>query len=303
MIWLLATVAIVLIIAFAVLFYFFRIAFLRILKRRPLALQGTLDPYAEIITKGIDYINETEHKWVYTKSFDGLKLAARYYNNKSDKTIILFHGYRSSSVIDFSCAVEFYMNLGFNILLVDQRSHGKSEGKFITFGVKERYDVLRWVEFINKRYNVERIVISGISMGATTVMMAANLELPSNVCCIISDCGFTSPVDIIKRVAKRNFKINGGFIIPILNIGCRLFGGFDIYKISTVDTLANSKLPILFIHGKADDFVPCEMSELSFKAAAGEKKILIVEGAGHGLSFLIDTENVKSQISEFINSH
>lgn len=262
-----------------------------------------LSDYKEEIQKGIDYNNSQPHKWIYTESFDGLKLAARYYDNKSDKTVILFHGYRSSALRDFSCAVEMYKSFGFNVLLCDQRSHGRSEGKLITFGCKEKFDVITWCEYVIEKYSAKKIILGGMSMGATTVLLSLGLKLPNNVEAVIADCGFTSPEDIILKVAKENYKINAKFILPLINIFCIIFGKFSIYNNDTRIAVKKSNIPILLIHGESDGFVPCEMSKDTFKKANNKSSILLVKNADHGLSFLVDCNLVKYSIKNFLKQY
>jgi pimeloyl-ACP methyl ester carboxylesterase len=217
--------------------------------------------------------------------------------------MIFFHGYRSSSSRDFSCALKMYMNLGFNVLLVDQRAHGRSEGKLITFGIKESRDVVSWIEFLNKKYSPEKILITGMSMGATTVLLAAgNNKLPENVKGVVADCGYTSPVEIIKSVAKNFLKIKADFFIPFLNVFCLVFGGFSIMNVSTVKSLKNCELPILFIHGEADTFVPCEMSRQAFQVCGNKCRIETVEGAYHGMSYLADENRISNAIKDFVTN-
>lgn len=262
-------------------------------------------PYRKIVEEGLRYINETTSRRVYVVSFDGLKLSARFFPcAKSDTVIILFHGYRSSAARDMSCAVKMYNEMGLDVLLVDQRSHGQSEGRLITFGVKERYDVISWIDFTRKNMGEDKkIFISGISMGATTVLLASELNLPVNVKGIIADCGFTSPVEIIKKVSKEQFGIRGVFIIPIMNAFCRIFGGFGLYGVSTETALKSCRIPILFVHGGADGFVPCEMSLKAYATADCEKQILIVDDADHGMSFLVDMPNVRKKLQNFIENN
>lgn len=290
-----------------IIFYFFDLAFVRHNNKEVDDLNSEhnsfLKPYIEVIKSGVNFIEKTPYKTYTAVSYDGLKLSARYYNCNSDKTIILFHGYRSTAKHDFSGAVKMYFSKGFNILLVDQRSHGLSEGKLITFGVKESRDVITWIEFLNAKFNPKKIVISGLSMGATTVLLALKYDMPKNVKCVIADCGFTSPVDIIKKVAKQSFKIDAGFFIPIMDAMCKIFGKFSICNISTVDTVKNSNLPILLIHGKNDNFVPCEMSELTFSSRKENTKLITVDGAGHGVSFLVDTKRVTDEINMFLDKN
>lgn len=287
----------------AVLLWAFKTAFMRSDIRLISFESGPLAKYKDVFAKSLEYLDGLKSERVYTKSFDNLKLAASYYNNNSDTTILLFHGYRSDGRFDFACAVKFYIELGLNVLVVDQRANGESEGRLITFGIKERRDVVTWTRFINQKYAPRNIFLSGVSMGATTVMMAANLGLPQNVKGIIADCGFTAAPDIIKKVARQAFKINASPILPILNVMCKLFGNFSLYETTTVKALKESKIPIFFIHGKKDGFVPCKMTEESHKAAAAEKYICLVEDADHGISFLVDTDNIQKQITEFVNAH
>lgn len=301
--------ALLLIIFGAVLVFLFKFAFVRadqsMANDLDSAMNKPLQPYRVMIEQGQEFINNHPFDWRTVESFDGLRLAARYYRHDSaDRTMILFHGYRSTGTRDFSCAVRSYYNMGMNVLLVDQRAHGASEGRLITFGVKERRDVLTWIEHILSTENNDmKIFLGGMSMGATTVLLSAGLELPENVKGIIADCGYTSPIDIIRKVAVQMFKIRGVVLIPIMNLGCKLLGHFSLYGISTVDALRNNKIPLLFIHGKKDGFVPMEMSQRAYDAAGGPKKILLVEGADHGFSYLIDPDGVSETLEAFITEN
>ena len=296
--------ALVLIVVICVIAYFFCMAFVKLetgdLDDMNSPANKPLKEHHEVIAKGVDFINSKECEWVETISFDGLKLMARYFNNNFDKTIFLFHGYRSSASRDFSCAVKMYLDFGFNILLVDQRSHGKSEGKLITFGVKESRDVISWLDYVNNRFSPQKIIISGMSMGATTVLLSLDYKMPQNVVGVIADSGFTSPVDIIKLVAKKSIKINAGFFIPVLNFCCLLFGGFSLYKANTLNSVKKSNLPILLIHGMADNFVPPEMSKSVLSEREKNTEIFLVENAGHGLGFLVDTAGAMEKLEAFI---
>ena len=303
MVWIVIILVLLFFLVIAALLWAFKTAFMRSDIRLISFESGPLAKYKDIFAKSLEYLDSLKSERVYTKSFDNLKLAASYYNNNSDTTILLFHGYRSDGRFDFACAVKFYIELGLNVLVVDQRANGESEGRLITFGIKERRDVITWTNFINQKYAPRNIFLSGVSMGATTVMMAANLQLPQNVKGIIADCGFTAAPDIIKKVALQAFKINASPILPVLNVMCKLFGNFSLYETTTVKALKESDIPIFFIHGKKDGFVPCEMTEESYKAAEAEKYICLVDDADHGISFLVDTDNIQKQITEFVNAH
>lgn len=300
----LIALAVLILLFICIVFYFFSVAFVRLNPKKVKAIDTTIDqalkPYSALLKKGEDFIKNTPHKWCYTKSFDGLKLAGRYYDNNSSCTVFLFHGYRSNAIHDFSCAVQMYYDMGFNVFMPDQRAHGKSEGKLITFGVKESRDVVTWTEYINRKYAPKQLIITGISMGATTVLLSLKHNLPENVMGVIADCGFTSPEEIIVKVGKDAYKVNATFFIPFLDCACKLIGGFSIRNQSTIDVVKNSELPIFFIHGKKDNFVPCEMSEKTFSCCKENCRIFISAEAGHGLSFLTDTDTVLSEIKSFL---
>lgn len=278
-------------------YYFFAIAFVRNNLIDETSLQ--LEKYKEIISKGIDFIENEPCKEVYINSFDGKKLAAKYFYYGKDKSVILMHGYRSIAARDFSCAVSMYKAFGFNVLLCDQRSHGKSEGMIITFGIKESYDVKLWADFLNEKFSQKRILLGGMSMGASTVMLSLGHKLPNTVKAVIADCGFTSACEIIEIVGKRKFKINPKPLMPFLNLYCLVFGKFSLFTKSAIDTVKDSNIPVLLVHGKADSFVPFEMSERIHKNTQNTE-LLAVEGADHGLSYLVDKKRVEATIKEFL---
>ncbi len=302
--WLLFVLILFLILFILLLFIFFSMAFVRKTDANIGDVESSnyLKPFIEKLRPGIEFIDNQPFEEVNILSFDGLKLYGRYYTHNSDKTVILVHGYRSNGKHDFSGALKFYYDYGFNVLMIDQRSHGKSEGRLITFGVKESFDVRDWAEFINKKYNPKSIVLSGVSMGGSTVAFALKRGLPKNVKCVIADCGFTSPEAIIRKVGYDKFKINAKFYMPFLNVMTRIFGHFSIYEI-TVDALKNNKIPIVFIHGEKDNFVPVEMSREALKAAGEYGYGIFVKEADHGLSYLIETERVTSEISAFLSKN
>ncbi len=264
--------------------------------------EGYFGEFYKSIFEGANYIMSQKYEEHRIKSFDGLTLYGRYLKNgDSKKTIILFHGYRSCGEKDFSGSFKFYVDNGFNILLVDQRCHENSEGKIISFGVKESRDVITWTNYVLKTYGEDKeIFIEGLSMGAATVLFSTRFNMPDNVKGIIADCGFDSPEKIIRKVAKQNFKINGFLLMPALNILCKLLGKFSVYEVSSEKALKNFDRPVLFIHGTGDDFVPYEMSASGFEAANEPKFICLVDGAMHGMSYLVDTPKVQKAFNDFI---
>ena len=256
---------------------------------------------AEGILALVDNIESYPFESVSIQSDDGLTLAGRYYHVR-DKApvVIVFHGYRSTAYRDGAGMFKLCMERGYNVLLPDMRAHGRSQGRVITLGVRERYDCLRWVEYLVKRFGSDtRILVSGCSMGAATVMMAAEL-LPEQVKGIACDCGYTSPRAIMRDVCGK-MHMQPGIAYFFLRLSARLLGGFDPDERSSLQSLQNSRIPALFIHGEEDLYVPCSMVYENYEACAAEtKQLLTVPGAGHGLSFLVDEAAYRQAVSDFL---
>lgn len=243
---------------------------------------------------------------VFITSFDGLRLHAKFYaaSERKAPVQIMFHGYKSSAERDFCGGLREGIDGGFNVLLVDQRAHGESEGKYLTFGVNERFDCLSWASYAAERFgNDVKIYLYGISMGASTVLMASALPLPKSVSGIVADCGYTSPKAIICSVL-RDHHVPAAPVYAVAKLGARLFCGFDLDSASAPDVLSRSHIPVLFIHGDDDRFVPCRMSRENFEASAAEhKKLLIVHNAGHGLSYMLDRPAYLSALHSFLEAN
>ena len=233
---------------------------------------------------------------------DWKRLFGRYYHFKDGAPLqIQFHGYRGSAYRDFCGGSKLAREGGFNILLVDQRAHGKSEGVTITFGVNERLDCKSWVDYAVSRFGNIPIFIVGVSMGASTVLMASDLDLPESVVGIIADCPYSSPNLIIKKVCKEQLRLPPALVYPLVTLGGLAFGHFNINSQSALKSVKNTSIPILLIHGEDDGFVPCYMSKDIYEAAAGEKYIYTFAGADHGLSYIADEEKYKKFTNEFID--
>ncbi len=238
---------------------------------------------------------------VCIQSEDGLRLCGRWYEVRPGAPVeILFHGYRSHALRDFSGGMQLGMACGCNVLLVDQRAHGKSEGRCLTFGIKERHDCLSWVNYVQRRCGADtEIVLTGISMGAATVMMASSLALPESVVGIIADSGYTSPSAIIRKViGDLHYPLS--LTYALVRIGARLYGHFDLTETSATEAVAETDIPILMIHGEDDRFVPCEMTRENFAACRSKKRLLTVPGAGHGISYMVDYETYRRTVGEFL---
>ncbi len=261
--------------------------------------------------KYYDYIVNS-HAWlidhkaqdVWVNSGDGLMLHGLWVPAENPRGTVLFaHGYRSTPLVDFSNAMDFYNQLGMNLLIPDQRSHGKSQGKYITFGVKESQDMQVRIEYHNQEFGNQSIVLDGLSMGASTMLYLADKQLPENVKGIIADCGFTSPKEIISCVFRSVTHLPAVPSIWLADLFARLFAKISLYECDTRKSLANSRLPVLIVHGTGDDFVPCEMSKQGYSSCNSPKQLLLVEGAPHGCSFLRDKERYCKLVCEFLDNY
>lgn len=259
------------------------------------------EPHREQMVQWMKEIRSMDRRDVQITSFDGLTLHGKYYEyKKGAPTEILFHGYRGSAERDLCGGVHRCFEIGHNALIVDQRTAGKSDGHVITFGAKECYDCLAWVDFVLESIDKDaKIILTGISMGAATVMMAASMDLPKNVIGVLADCGYTSTKAIIQKVI-RDMKLPAKLLYPLVRLGARLFGGFDPDAFSPIESMKKCKLPVIFFHGDTDDFVPCYMSEENYAACSAEqKRLVIIRGAGHGLCFPVDQETYFKELRDF----
>lgn len=242
---------------------------------------------------------------VQTTSYDGLKLSGRYYHQSDDAPLcICFHGYRGSAIFDMSIMGQFLQNEGYNVILVDQRAHFHSGGHTITYGIRERRDVLSWIKYANERFGSDKpIYLFGISMGATTVVMASGLDLPDNVKMICADCPFSSPKDIIYYVAKRWYKFPN-LLWALIRVSALVYGHLIIPRnITAANAVKNTNKPILLIHGEADYFVPKEMSEKIKQSNPDCVELHTFPGAYHGVSYFADPERYISIVRDFIERH
>lgn len=260
--------------------------------------------YYDNIRLSAEFLKKHNAQDVYIESFDGLKLYGQWVPAERPKGTILFaHGYRSSKLVDFSLAFGMYHKMGMNILVPDQRAHGKSAGRIITFGVKESRDMESWIAYHNKTYGNFPLILSGLSMGASTMLYLADRKLPENVKGIIADCGFTSPWEIISSVFRRVIHLPAAPALWAAELFARLCASFSLMEKDTRKVLKNSRLPVLMVHGTEDGFVPCEMTRQGYEACAEPKELLLVEGADHGLSFLTDQARYTGTVSNFLKKY
>ena len=258
------------------------------------------EPYLEQMECWTREVSQMPHEHFTITSFDGLELHGNFYEYAPGAPMeLMFHGYRGSAKRDLSGGVARCFALKRSCLIVDQRCAGKSDGQVITFGIKEHRDCLSWVDFTVNHFGPDvKIILTGISMGAATVLMAAGNPLPANVIGVLADCGYTTPEAIIKCTIRK-LKFPENLLYPFVKLAARIFGHFDLESYSPLEAMKKCTLPVIFFHGEADEFVPCYMSQENFDACTSRKALYTVPGAGHGLSFPANQDLYIRQLAEF----
>ena len=233
-------------------------------------------------------------------SFDGLKLHAKFYEFAPGAPIeLMFHGYRGSAERDLSGGIERCFRVGRSALIVDQRTAGESDGHTITMGICERRDCLSWIDFTIEHFGPDvKIILTGISMGASTVLMAGGEQLPPNVLGILADCGYTSAKAIMYEVIRK-MGLPPKPCYPFVKLGAKIFGHFDLEETSPLEAVRRCKLPVIFFHGEDDAFVPCYMSVENFEACGGRKRLVTIPGAGHGLAYAVEPDRYVQELYDF----
>lgn len=253
------------------------------------------------LSAGATKLQEREHTVVSIKAHDNEELIGHYYTKKDAKRIIIaVHGWRSSWSRDFGIISGFFDSLDCNVLYVEQRGQNASGGDYMTFGQHERYDCRGWVKWVNKTVNAQKlpIYLVGVSMGASSVLMAAGQKLPENVKGIISDCAFTSPHDIwayvIKEKMRLTYRIRSVMVNEMLKKKAKVYTEY-----STIDAMKENRVPVLFIHGTDDQLVPIEMTYKNYIACNAPKELLVVPGADHAVSCYVDPERYRRALVDF----
>ena len=286
------------------------------------ALKGTAwDQYYDEIQEGIVWISQQEAEDIYIQSEDGLKLHARLMDQSGAKgTVLMFHGYRTHPEVDFSASSQVYYECGNRIVHIDQRAAGESEGKYIGFGVLESRDCCLWAQYIANRFGTDqKIILAGLSMGASTVLMATahhedrrvrincspeepmevSMTLPKNVTGIVADSAFSSPYDIIKKRIRTTYHCNGRLLTIAIGIWSRMLAHYSLKELSVPDVMKHNTIPVLLVHGTEDSNVPVEMTVKIAENCQAPKQVLLVKGAEHGTGYLVDNEAYKKALQEF----
>ena len=258
--------------------------------------------YIPFMQERREWMMEQPHEDVWITSRDGLKLHGTYFKGEEgSKAVICFHGYTSKGLNDYGSLSWYYLKHGFRMLLIDERAHGESEGTYIGFGTMDRYDGLEWVKWMVNKIGVDaQILLTGNSMGGATVCMMSGLDLPPQVKGIVSDCAFTSAKDVFTHVLHSMYHLPAFPMIQIADKLNRKNAGYGLDDCNAAREVRKAEVPILFIHGADDVFVPCWMCEEIYKNCASPKQKLIVKGAGHGESYYKATQDYENALDTFI---
>ena len=308
MLWLiigLSLVVIILITLLLVSYKFFRIAcykddktFVKLFEKAGMNAKSRVD------LDGVEWLKSQDTEDIFIDSEDGIKLHATYLPvEKACRTIICIHGYRGNAKYDFSPIVEYLHSIKSNLLLIDQRCTGKSLGKYITYGAKEKKDVVSWVKYVEENLDKKNpIYLYGISMGATTALLSLEYDLGSKVKGVVADCGYASMKNECCFLLKKLYLLPTFPIINLLNVFCNVKADFDIMETDTTNSLLKNKKPILFIHGEKDTFVVPDNTKLNFdRTTCSDKDILWVKNANHGESFVKNKEKYQDKLEDFFD--
>lgn len=259
-----------------------------------------------LTTEGIAWMKEADFRTLSLTSFDDLLLQGYYLpaDKPTGNTAIIAHGYASKAKYMAAYAKYYHDTLGYNVLMPDARGHGASEGNYIGFGWNERKDYLRWIDYLLKLQGPNtKIVLHGVSMGGATVLMTSGEEMPDQVKAVIADCGYTSAKDMLTYQLKRMYGLPSFPIIPATSLLTKILAGYSFGEASALEQVKKTELPILFIHGEEDTFVPVRMVHELYAAAHGDKELYLVPNAEHGNAYAKDPRTYEGKVSGFLGRY
>lgn len=238
-------------------------------------------------------------------SKDGLRLRADLLRGggNGSVTVIFCHGYKSEPAWDFAAMYDFYHSLGCNLMYLHMRAHGKSEGKYIGFGALDRQDIVLWTEKAAELFPDSSLFLHGMSMGAAAILQSAELELNENVCGIIADCGFSCVDEVFRNLVGKVYHLPATPFVNIFELINLITAGYGFRDGDSVRSMQRSKLPLLYICGDSDVYVPADMAMRIFDACRAEKELLLVPGAGHAASYMLAKEKYQELVTGFITKH
>ena len=279
--------------------YMFKFVFGKPVRSKDIPAYYVGTPHYKVSRAGMERMKDMSNEDVYLTSRDGLRLHGYLFPMGDCKKIVIgVHGFHSYARPECAPYVEFYRSLGYSMLMVDDRGHQPSEGNYIGFGVLDRLDVVDWAKYLVKTYGEDvQILLHGVSMGGATVMAASGEEdLPDQVRGVVSDCGYSSPYEILKYEFRNALHLPSWLFLKPLEKMCEKKIGMNLHDFAAVDQVKKAKVPILFVHGLKDTMVPPEMANQVYEACASPKYLLTVPEAGHGESIAFAPEEYHNAI-------
>lgn len=252
------------------------------------------------------YLNCKTKERVEIKSHDNLKLVGYLYRNNSNKYIIFVHGYHGV-YYEQSYLASYMYKQGYNCLLVSDRGHGESEGRYVTMGYEDKFDVENWIKYIINQDNNARICLYGWSMGGATILGTSGLNLPNNVKVLVSDCAYSSIIAEITFIAMTKVFKGNKFLSRFASYAtyfyAKVFYKIDLIKDSPLKMHNKSTLPTLFIHGNVDNFVSKDFIYKLYNSYKGKKEMKIFNTSKHCASLRDNKEEYLELLSNFINEN
>lgn len=261
--------------------------------------------YKDLQEQYLKEYDNLDKEEVYIKGYKNKKAHGTLIKSKtnSKKVIIFAHGWKSNGLNDYICGATFLHRHDYNVLVIDQYAHNESEGKYISFGMYDKFNVLKWVDYINEYFQKDcEIYLMGVSMGSSTVLWLASRTM-ENVHGIIGDSGYYNGYELAKYFIAKNISFVPNLVAFMTRIVCKIFAGFDIKKCDLKEALTHSKYPILLFHGDKDDFVPIEHTVNAYNDCTSKKEIVIFEGSNHIIASLMHQEKYENHVIKFIEEN
>ncbi len=259
------------------------------------------EPYREILERDFAFFDGKAFRDVTVKASDGKILHGACYTAGNRKLAILFHGFRATPMNNFAVLGRYlFEEKGFDLLFVDNRATGQSEGKLTGLGIKEAFDVRTWVRYASGLKDIDEILLSGVSMGATSIAFTADRLPGEKVKGVIMDCGFVCPRDQLLHMGENYKPLPGKILLPVIQFLARLTLHEDLSE-TTLRHLKKMTVPALFLHGEDDRMVPVEVGKQAYAACGASKQWCAVPGADHAVAFYADQRGKKA-VSTFIDA-
>ncbi len=260
--------------------------------------------FVTTLTEKARGLEEKDTEQVEINGYGGVRLTGHILSSEAPRRLVIaVHGWRGSWSRDFGIVSDFWQSADTTVVYVEQRGQMASGGDYITFGLCERYDVIEWVKWAAARFSDLPIYLCGVSMGASSVLMSSSLGLPDRVHGIIADSGFTSPSEIWRYVVRNNLRLPYRLYERAANRECVRKTGQTADSCSTLTALRDCSVPVLFIHGAEDSFVPLEMTYRNFSACLAPKRLFVVPGANHCMGYYLDPQGYEREVTNFFQKY